>query len=179
LPMLQHSPQWGVPQPRGSRTRIDPWQLIDLPLRGAYGRDYRNAVEQRKDWTSKPPASLTGAVADAVRRRHERVPRRAITGPTLRATHSWRAAQGRIKQDHQHDGTDADPRAANQHGHNYQKAPLPLGQPPPALPHTLSTCDSDHRHHSVPIHDPSAELPLTTVHVSALPFRCCSTHRRV
>ena len=43
--------QRGVPQPRGSRTRIDPWQSIELPLRGAYRRDYRNAVEQRMDWS--------------------------------------------------------------------------------------------------------------------------------
>jgi len=40
----------------------------------------------------------------------------------------------RIKQDKQRDGTDTNPHAANQHGCNYQKAPLPLGQPPPAVP---------------------------------------------
>ena len=123
--------------------------------------------------------SLTGAATDAVRRRlHERVPG-AITGFTFGATHCRRAAQGRIKQDKRCDGSDTNPHAANQYGYNYQKAPLPLGQPPPAVPPAWSDCDSIHRRHSVPIHDLSEELPLTTVQLSAPPFRCCSTQRRV
>ena len=123
---------------------------------------------------------LTVDITGAIRRRlQEPTQRRAIPGRRFRATHSWWAAQRRIKQDQQHDATDADPRPANQHGHNYQTPPLPLAEPPPALPHTVNTCDGVHRRHFVPIHDSSAESPLTVVHVSALPFRCCSTHRRV
>ena len=122
--------------------------------------------------------SLTGAATDAVRRRlHKRVPG-AITGFTFRATHCRRAAQGRIKQDKQCDGTDTNPHAANQHGCSYQKAPLPIGQPPPAVAQTSRDCDGVHCRHSVPIHDLSAELLLTTVHLSAPPFRWCSTQRR-
>ena len=164
-----------------NRAGVEPASIFGnstkLLRRGAYGII---ATQWSKGRTgTSGSGSLTGAATDAVRRRlHERVPG-AITGFMLRATPCRRAAQGRIKQDKQCNGTDTNPHAANQHGCNYQKAPLPLGQPPPAVPPTWSDCDSIHRRHSVPIHDLSEELPLTTVQLSAPPFRCCSTQRRL
>ena len=170
--------QQGVPQPRGSRTRINPWQSINFPSGALTAGIIATQWSKGRTGTSGS-GSLTGAATDAVRGRlHERVPG-AITGFMFRATPCRRAAQGRIKQDKQCNGTDTNPHAANQHGCNYHKAPLPLGQPPPAVPPAWSDCDSIHRRHSVPIHDLSEELPLTTVQLSAPPFRCCSTQRRV
>jgi len=71
----------------------------------------------------------------------------------------------RIKQDKQRDGTDTNPHAANQHGCNYQKAPLPLGQPPPAVAQTWRDCDGVQCRHSVPIHDLSDRL---NCHITAM-----------
>lgn len=112
-------------------------------------------------------------------RLHERSPPGAIIGLGFRASHGWRASQGRIAQHKHSNGADADPRGPNQHGHDNQETPLPVCQPQPARAQKVKNCDGFHGHHSVPIHELSTVLPLTTVHVSAPPFRCCSTQRRV